>query len=112
MKEKYPLFEKYYKLLDWILDKCEKFPKNVRFTISSKISNISLDILDYLIEAIYTKDKLKNLKRINILFEKLRIFIRITHDRKYLSHKQYEYVSKEINVCGKMVGGWIKSCEE
>jgi hypothetical protein len=40
MTEDYPAFQKWYKLLDWILDKCEKYPKSVRFTFSSRIASI------------------------------------------------------------------------
>jgi len=112
MKDDYPAFQKWYKILDWILDTCEKFPKNVRFTISTKISNLSIEILDGLISAIYKKEKKIHLIEINLTLEKLRIFMRLSHERKYLSNSQYHFISKELNLFGSMIGGWIKTCKE
>jgi len=112
VKEDYPAFVKWYKTLDWILDKCEKFPKSVRFTLSSRIANISIYILEGIIEAIYTKKRSHILNTINLYIEKLRVLFRISFDRRYISIKQYEYISSEIDETGKMIGGWIKKCEE
>ncbi len=108
MTEKYPLFEKWSSTLDWILDTVEKFPKSVRFTLSSRIANISLDILERIIEAIYRKKRLHILYDINLYIEKLRILFRISMARKYISIRQYEYIISQLNETGKMTGGWIK----
>ena len=110
--EEYSVFKKWYKIQDWILDRVESFPKNVRFTISTRISNITLDVLEKIIEALYSRNKKPILDSLNIELEKLRIFIRISFERKYMSEKQYQFISFEINEFGKMIGGWIKWCEE
>ncbi len=112
MTEDYPAFQKWYRILDWILDKCEKYPKSVRFTFSSRIANLSLDVLERLIEAIYTKKRAYILAAINLYIEKLRVFFRLSFERKYLSSAQYEYISAEINEFGRMIGGWRKICDE
>ncbi len=109
MKEDFPIFVKWFDATDWILDTVEKFPKSVRFTISGRISNLTLDILEGIVEAIYTKDRSYILDRINLYIEKLRVMFRITHKRKYISAKQYEYISGLLNETGKMTGGWKKS---
>jgi hypothetical protein len=57
MLSDYPIFEKWYSLLDWILDRVDSFPKSVRFTISTHISNLALDTLELVIEMVYTKNK-------------------------------------------------------
>ena len=111
MNEDYPVFRKGYMILDWILDKCEKFPKSVRFTFSNRISNVGLDILEKVIEAIYSKNRVNVLISINLLLEKLRVFFRLSFKRRYISFRQYEYISKEINEFGRMIGGWLRSCE-
>ena len=36
MLSDYPIFEKWYSLLDWILDRVDSFPKSVRSTVSDK----------------------------------------------------------------------------
>ncbi len=109
MKEDYPLFVKWSSILDWILDRCEKFPRSVRFTIATRVSNYALDIVEGIIETIYCKDKIRKLDKLNLDIEKLRILFRICYKRKYISNKQYMFISGELNEAGKMIGGWKKS---
>jgi hypothetical protein len=112
MTEEYPAFQKWYKLLDWILDKCEGYPKSVRFTFSGRIANISLDVLERLIEAIYTKKRSHILGTINLYIEKLRVLFRLSFERGYISGAQFEYIAAQIDDFGRMIGGWNKVCDE
>lgn len=112
MNENYPVFDKWYRILSWIMDMCEKYPKSVRFSLSGRIASMSIDIIESIIEAIYAKKRCHILRRINLYMEKLRVLFRLSCDRKYISVKQYEYITREINEAGKMIGGWIKSCKE
>jgi len=107
----YPIFEQWYKTCDWILQTCDRMPKHTRFTVSGRIANISLDITATLIEALYNQEKKPLLMRLNLYLEQLRIFIRISKDRQYITGTQYAFVSEAINETGKMVGGWIKSVD-
>jgi flagellar biosynthesis/type III secretory pathway protein FliH len=108
MKEDYPIFEKWFKILDWLLDRTNSYPKNVRFSISQRIQNMALDIYEKIIEAIYTKKRLALLYGINMLLEKLRAYMRISYHRQYINLKQFEFIAVELNEAGKMIGGWIK----
>jgi len=107
--DQYPVFERWCGFLDWILNVTEKYPKSARFTLATRTANHSLDVLEALIDAIYTKDRMHILKQINLYIEKIRILIRIAYRRTYLSSKQYEYASGELAEIGSMVGGWIKA---
>ena len=92
----------------WLMGRVEKFPRSQKFTLGDRIVNISLDTLDILIEATYTQKRLPLLQKVNVQLEKLRFLIRICHDFKLISAKQYTYISNEINEVGKLVGGWIR----
>ncbi|MBN2891590.1 MAG: diversity-generating retroelement protein Avd [Bacteroidales bacterium] len=105
----YPVFEHWYKTTDWIMQTSEKMPKNTRFSFSNRILNLALDNLDLITQAIYTKQKRHFLLKINMNLERLRIFMRLAKDRKYISIKQYEYIAIQINENGKMIGGWLKN---
>lgn len=94
--------------MDWILSTVEKYPKSVRFTLATKIANMGLDVMEKIIEAIYTKRRLYILRSINLYIEKLRIFFRISMERRYISINQYEHITRELNEVGMMVGGWLK----
>jgi 23S rRNA-intervening sequence protein len=103
--------EAWYKTVNWMLDKCDRMPKHTRFTIAGRIANLSLDTLELLTTAVYSKEKTAILQRANLNLEQLRFLFRLCHDRRYISTAQYEFVQTDINNTGKMLGGWIKSCK-
>ena len=100
---------KLYDVISWLLGRVEKFPRSQKFTLGDRIVNLALDMLELLIEATYTRDRLPLLRKANVQLEKLRYLIRLCHDFKLLSAKQYAYISNEINEVGKLIGGWIRS---
>ena len=107
-----PLFVLWYDFLKWLLEKTGKFPKKVRFTFTTRIDNLAIDIVEGIVEARYSKKKADILRRIDLNMEKLRILLRACHDLAYLDTKGYEHASKKINEAGKMVGGWRKHEEK
>ncbi len=112
MKQAFPLFDLWFKTTDWVLDKCDRMPKNTRSTVANRIANLALDTLELLTEAAFSKQKIGILTKINLNLEKLRLLFRLCHERRYISQAQYEFVQTEINSAGKQVGGWLKSCKE
>ena len=105
----YPIFDHWYKTCDWILQACDRMPKQTRFTVSGRIANLALDITALLTEAIYSKVRIPLLQRVNLLLEQLRILLRLSKDRRYISLAQYEYITDALYQCGKMAGGWLKT---
>ena len=106
----YPLYEHWYKTMNWLLDRCDRMPKHLRFTISGRMVTMVTEVAELLLEAIYAREKLPKLLAINLQLEKLRLYCRLCKDRQYFTLAQYEYISREINAAGKMCGGWIKTC--
>ena len=106
-----PIFVKWIDFLKWLLLTTEKFPKKVRFTFSDRINNLALSIVEDLVEARYSRQKMTSLRKINLSLEKLRILLRICYESKYLPHKAYEHAMYSLNEVGKMLGGWIKQQE-
>lgn len=92
-----------------IMARTEKFPKRVRFTFSIRIENLALDIYEILVEARFSKDKAGLLKSANLNLEKLRLLLRLAHEQEHLDHRGYEHVSRMLDECGRMLGGWMKA---
>lgn len=105
----YPLFDHWYRTLNWLLDRCDRMPKQTRFTVSGRMVNLALEVSELLIEAIYSRDRAEALQGVNLRLEKLRIFSRLCRDRQYLSPEQYRFIITEINKAGRMCGGWKKT---
>ncbi len=112
MKDDYPLYVRWRYIVEYLLDICGKFPKNARFNLADRITNISLDVMEHIIEAIYAREKVEILKKANLCIEKIRALMQIVLNKKYISIGQYGHISEEINETGKMLGGWLKSCKE
>ncbi len=108
----YPVFEQWYRTTNWILTTCDRMPKSTRFTVSARISQITIENIELLVKAIYSPSKIEWLAQVNINLETLRILFRLSTDRKYISTEQYKHIIKEINDTGKQVGGWLKKCKE
>ena len=100
---------KLYDVITWLLGRVERFPRSQKFTLGDRTVNLALDTLELLIEATYTRKRLPLLQKANVQLEKLRYLIRLCHDFKLLSAKQYAFISAEINEVGKLIGGWIRS---
>ena len=108
-KNNYPLYVKWSDTIVWIFARTERFPKNLRYSLSQKIDNLCIEILELIVITIYSRNKVEKLEKINLKLEVLRTLIQIAHKMKLLNDRQYQYISGELLECGKMVGGWLKS---
>lgn len=109
MGNEFLIFSKWVDFLKWLLNTTEKFPKKIRFTITGRIDNLALDILEYIITCRYYPEmRQTGLKKINLSIEKLRVLLRICHEMKIISNRQYHYAFLQINESGKMIWGWLK----
>lgn len=101
-----PLFVQWMDFLTWLFGVTEKFPKKVRFTLTVRIENLALDLVEDLVEARYTRDKAAVLGRANLRLEKIRVLLRISHTQRYLSHNAYQHAMRALHETGSMLGGW------
>ncbi len=111
MSNDLPIFVEWMDFLKWLLITTEKFPKRVRFTISDRMNALALDIVEGLVEARYTANKVLLLRKVNIDLEKLRILLRICYETQILPQKGYESSVTALNKIGKGLGGWAKQQE-
>lgn len=109
MADEFLVFDKWVEYLEWLLDLTGKFPKNIRFTLTTRVDNTALDILEDIILYRYDPGARKTgFKDINIKFEKLRVFLRICYRKKYTSHQQHEHAILRLNEVGRIAGTWLK----
>ncbi len=106
MKTRPPIYTRYYDLLGWLLDHTAKFPKHMRFGLVQKIEGVALDLLDQLTEALFRADRHLLHDAVNIRIEKLRVFLRLSHDRQLLSADQLRFAIGELDEVGRMWHGW------
>ena len=107
------LFVLWERAVGEVLDHTARFPKAVRFTFASRIDSAALDILEQLVEARYAAASRKQglVQQVDGALARLRVLLRLSHTRGYLSHGGYEQLARTLDEVGRMVGGWRKQLE-
>lgn len=105
-----PLFVHWERTLGDLLDRTIKFPKSVRFTFSTRIDGHALDVLEAIVEARYATRPRKQalLQEIDGRLARLRVLLRLAHERRYLARGGFEHAMRNLDEAGRMVGGWRK----
>lgn len=104
------IFEKAYTFALWITAASLKFPKNQRFTLGQQLCNGAHTVLRGIIRANAAREKAALLYELSVELDTLRIFVRLAHDLRLLSNKQYLHAAESINELGRLLGGWMKAC--
>lgn len=104
---------RYHALLVIIIPILNKIPRDAKFILGDRVTNIALDILENLTVAYYRKgEKLSRLLDVNIQIEKIRQLLRVVHALQYVSHKQFGIILESLDEIGRLTGGWIKSLQK
>ena len=103
------IIEKTQELLVWSLRHIEKFPRAHRHGLGARLEQRLAGLLDRLIEAKFTRDRLPLLQRCNLELELLRFDYRTSKDVRCLSVDSYGSASRFVNEIGQQLGQWIKS---
>ena len=87
------------------------FPKKDRYLLGSKCEMYILDTLELLLAAgsAPKTEKMVIIRKANVKFDALKVFLRIAKDLKILDNKKYIILQKQIQEIGRMLGGWQRS---
>ena len=101
------IYKQYLELIYYTEMICEKYPKREKLAIVSTIKNTTYDDMKEIISAykFYDKDN-----KLDINLKMLKVLIRVSYKRKYITLKNYEAWSKKLHNIGSLLGGWINSC--
>lgn len=102
------LFERWMDNTKWILERTARFPARLRHTLTSRVENITLEILEGVTTAAYTKNRTAVLAKINDGLNRLRVLMRLSHELRVLSDGQYEEAARRMDEAGRILGGWMK----
>ena len=97
-----------HELLVWLIPQLNKFPRAHRFTLGERLEARVLSVLEDLVTAAYSKQKVPSLHHANLQLEIMRHLWRAALELHLIPMRQYEYGIDLINTVGRQVGGWIK----
>ena len=78
MPQEKPVVQKMYDLIKWLIPQIAKLPRSHKFTLGDRITNLALDTLELLIQAVYIRRKLELLQKANLNLERLRFLARFS----------------------------------
>ena len=106
-------------LCSYVLTVTQKSPKQFRFTITSRLQNLSLDVVECLYKANDTyavkddpvaKEKRLDYQRQAMTSLKLLCYIALlATEQNSILFKQYEQISRQASDCHNLLCGWINS---
>lgn len=106
-----PIIRAWYEFLIWIVPKIEKFPRNLRFTLGERLEQRILAVLETLIRARYSRNRLNLLEAANTELDVILYLLRAAHDLKALPTKAYGMTSEKLLAIGVQLGGWKRASQ-
>ncbi|WP_341525519.1 diversity-generating retroelement protein Avd [Nostoc sp. UHCC 0302] len=103
-----PIIQKTYDLIKWYVPILNRLPRDHKFNLGNRMISGLYDLLENLIIARYTQEKLTIIESLNSKLDILRHQTRLLLDFDLIKTERYEYASKLINEIGVDLGGWIK----
>lgn len=103
-----PIFTRTYDLLQWLLHATENFPRSQRFVMAQRIQQTVFDLQEALLTAGVggVGSRATGLEQADLALTKLRFYLRLSLDMRWLSLGQYEHVSRMVDEVGRLLGGW------
>ena len=110
MAQELVLFTRLFDLLTWLLPKTAQFPRVYRHTVTQRLMNAALDCQEAVFAAQSTRDARRNaaLQDADAALNRLRLYLRLAHQWRWLNDGQYAHVSTQVMEIGKLLGGWVK----
>lgn len=86
-----------------------QYPKGEKFALVTDIKRSMDTMLERIIEAQKKYYKKTTLQELDVEIAKLKAYLRLSHQLRFLPTKKYEVWSGLVVEIGKMLGGWLKS---
>ena len=102
------VIQKTYDFIKWYIPILNRLPHSHKFTLGERIINHLYDLLEGLVNARYSKQKLAQLENLNSKLDLLRYQTRLLYDFELISFKRYEYINEQLKLIGTDLGAWIK----
>ncbi|MFB2917349.1 diversity-generating retroelement protein Avd [Aerosakkonema funiforme] len=103
-----PIIQKTYDLIKWYVPILNRLPRSHKFMLGDRMITGLYDLLDTLIIAKYSSDKLTLLEPLNSKLDILRHQTRLLFDFQLIKVERYEYAGQLINDIGTQLGGWVE----
>jgi hypothetical protein len=95
----------------WVMQRVAMFPRDHRFTIGDRLIETSLSVLDDLVAAAYTRDKVALLARAARTLTRSRTLVRLSHRAGLMSESQRTFFAERSDGIGRQISGWTRNAQ-
>lgn len=106
------ILQKAFEMMEYGYTALAQYPKSEKFALVVDIKRCMHKILEKIIEANKKYYKKTTLQELDVEIMKLKAYLRLSYNLKFLPSKKYEIWSSKSVELGRMVGGWIKSTKK
>lgn len=99
-------------MIEYAYTALAQYPKSEKYGLCVDIKHCMDQILELIISANKHYYKKSTLQDLDIEVDKLRKYIRLSYNLKFLPLKKYDVWSDKVDEIGRMVGGWIESTKK
>jgi hypothetical protein len=103
-----PIIQATYDLIKWYVPILNRLPRDHKFGLGDRMILALYDLLEGLVTARYSRDKLTILQPLSSKLDILQYQTRLLFDFQLVEVKRYEYASRLLDELGKQLMGWMR----
>ena len=102
-----PIIQATVDLIRWFVPLLNGLPRSHRFALGDRITATLYDLLEGLLEARYSRQKLSILEPLAARLDLLRVQTRLLHEFRLIDMRRYEHASRLQEAVGRQLSGWL-----
>ena len=106
-----PIYKQTYDILIRAMTATKEFPREYKHTLGQKIKDELMDLVIHIYRANSAVNKTQHIESILERIQSICLLLRLSHDMKILSRRNYAALAQMTDALGKQAQGWLKSSE-
>ena len=106
-----PIYKQTYDILQRTLIATKDFPREHRYTLGEKLKTELMELVVHIYRANSAINKKQHIESILERVQMVHLLLRLSHDMKVLSRRNYAALAQMTDILGKQAQGWLKSSE-
>lgn len=110
--EELKILQKIFDMIGYAYPALAQYPKSEKFGLVTDVKRLLDEMLELTIEAQKKYYKKTTLQDLDVSIAKLKAYLRLSFNLRFLPAKKYEVWSGMVVEIGKMLGGWLKTVNQ
>ncbi|MEB3300379.1 MAG: diversity-generating retroelement protein Avd [Cyanobacteriota bacterium] len=103
-----PIVQATTDLIKWFVPLLNRLPREQKFALGDRIISNLYAVLETLVAARWSRDKIPLLEPAAARLDLLRIQTRLLHDFQLIDTRRYEHASRLLEAVARQLSGWLQ----